>query len=96
VPVAKAYSGLSNEEIRQVDRFIRDHTRARHGPVHVVEPALVFELGFENIQPSSRHKAGLALRFPRMLRQRPDKQPAEADALASLHALLAEVHPSTR
>jgi DNA ligase-1 len=94
VPVAKAYSGLTNDEIREVDRFIRNHTLARHGPVHAVEPRLVFELGFENIQRSSRHKAGLALRFPRMLRQRSDKTPAEADTLATLQALLAEVQPS--
>lgn len=95
VPVAKAYAGLSNEEIRQVDRFIREHTLQRYGPVHAVEPILVFELGFENIQPSKRHKAGLALRFPRMLRQRRDKSPAEADELSTLQALMREVHPAS-
>jgi DNA ligase-1 len=88
VPVAKAYSGLSNAEIEQVDRWIRRHTRERHGPVRVVEPVLVFELGFEGIARSSRHRSGIAVRFPRMLRWRNDKTAAEADTLETLQRLL--------
>ena len=89
VPVAKAYSGLTDEEILEVDRWVRKHTLERYGPVHVVEPALVFELGFEAIQRSDRHKSGIAVRFPRMLRMRKDKQPEDADTLQSLRELLA-------
>jgi DNA ligase-1 len=88
VPVAKAYSGLTNAEITEVDRFVRNHTIARHGPVYVVEPTLVFELGFEAIQKSSRHKSGIALRFPRILRQRTDKKPADADRIETMRELL--------
>lgn len=90
VPVAKAYSGLTNEEIQEVDRYIRANTLDRFGPVRVVKPAWVFELAFEGIQESKRHKAGLALRFPRISRWRKDKGIAEADHLASLQKLLAE------
>jgi len=67
VPVAKAYSGLSNEEIAEMDRWIRRHTVQRFGPVRHVEPVHVFELGFEAIASSSRHRSGVAVRFPRML-----------------------------
>ena len=88
VPIAKAYSGLSNDEIAEVDRWIRRHTRERHGPVRVVDPVHVFELGFEAIAPSTRHKSGIAVRFPRMLRWRRDKPAAEADTLAALTKLL--------
>ena len=88
VPVAKAYSGLSNAEIAELDRWIRRHTIERHGPVRVVEPLHVFELGFEAIAPSTRHKSGIAVRFPRMLRWRRDKPAAEADTLDALRALL--------
>lgn len=87
VPIAKAYSGLTDAEIQQVDRFVRQHTQGKFGPVRVVEPQLVFELHFEGIQISSRHKAGLAVRFPRMARWRQDKRPADADTLESLRAL---------
>ena len=79
VPIAKAYSGLSNEEIAELDRWIRQHTIERFGPVRHVEPVHVFELGFEAIAASSRHKSGVAVRFPRMLRWRKDKPAAEAD-----------------
>jgi DNA ligase-1 len=89
VPVAKAYSGLTDDEILEVDRWVRKHTVERYGPVHVVEPSLVFELGFEAIQRSDRHKSGIAVRFPRMLRMRKDKQPKDADTLQSLRELLA-------
>jgi DNA ligase 1 len=88
VPVAKAYSGLTDEEIREVDRFIRTHTVERFGPVRAVKPELVFELAFEGIQPSARHKSGLAVRFPRIARRRTDKLPREADTLSTLQALL--------
>jgi DNA ligase-1 len=88
VPVAKAYSGLSNTEIEEVDRWIRRHTRERHGPVRVVEPVHVFELGFEAIAPSSRHRSGVSVRFPRMLRWRRDKTPHEADTLEALKRLM--------
>jgi DNA ligase-1 len=88
VPIAKAYSGLSNEEIAELDRWIRRHTRERFGPVRHVEPVHVFELGFEAIAPSSRHKAGVAVRFPRMLRWRKDKPAAEADTLETLKTLI--------
>ncbi len=73
VPFAKAYSGLSNEEIAELDGWIRRHTRERFGPVRHVEPVQVFELGFEAIARSSRHRSGIAVRFPRMLRWRRDK-----------------------
>jgi DNA ligase-1 len=89
VPVAKAYSGLSNAEIEEMDKWIRRHTVERHGPVRAVEPIQVFELGFEAIAPSSRHKSGIAVRFPRMLRWRKDKPASEADTLESLRKLIA-------
>lgn len=84
VPVAKAYSGLTDAEIRRVDNFVRRNIKDRFGPVRVVEPKLVFEIAFEGIQPSPRHKAGIALRFPRISRWREDKPPEEADTLMSL------------
>jgi len=88
VPVAKAYSGLSDAEIREVDRWIRDHTVETFGPVRAVSPGLVFELAFEAIHPSPRHRSGVALRFPRMARWRRDKTVAEADHLERLLDLL--------
>ena len=88
VPIAKAYSGLSNAEIEELDTWIRRHTLERHGPVRAVEPVQVFELGFEAIAPSSRHRSGIAVRFPRMLRWRRDKKASEADSLTSLRQLL--------
>jgi DNA ligase 1 len=88
VPVAKAYSGLSNEEIATLDRWIRSHTVEKFGPVRAVQPTQVFELAYENIAPSSRHKSGIALRFPRILRWRTDKPAAEADTLADLQRVL--------
>jgi len=94
VPVAKAYSGLTDEEIREVDRWVRRHVVGRFGPVRQVEPELVFELAFEGIRRSSRHKAGLALRFPRIARRRSDKRPEEADTLGSLHGLLESLERS--
>lgn len=89
VPVAKAYSGLIDAEIRDLDRWIRRHTVERFGPVRSVEPEHVFELAFDGIRSSGRHKSGLALRFPRMARWRTDKSVDEADTLESARALLA-------
>lgn len=88
VPAAKAYSGLTDDEIAEVDRIIRQTTRERHGPVRVVEPTLVFQLAFDAIAASSRHKSGVAMRFPRIARWRRDKQPADAGRLEELRALL--------
>lgn len=88
VPFAKAYSGLTDAEIREVDRFVRANTRATFGPVRTVEPTLVFELAFEGLQVSARHKSGLAVRFPRIARWRRDKLARDADSLASVRALL--------
>jgi len=88
VPFAKAYSGLSDAEIRQVDALIRKTTVESFGPVRSVAPTLVFELGFEGIARSPRHKSGIAVRFPRMLRWRHDKPAAEADTLQTLESLL--------
>jgi DNA ligase 1 len=88
VPVAKAYSGLSNEEIAELDRWIRANTKERFGPVRLVDPVHVFELGFEGVFRSTRHKSGVAVRFPRMLRWRKDKTPAEADTVDALKTLI--------
>ena len=87
VPFAKAYSGLSDAEIRAVDAHVRRTTVERHGPVRVVRPELVFEIAFEALQPSGRHKSGFAVRFPRIARPRPDKRPEEADSIEALRAL---------
>jgi DNA ligase 1 len=89
VPVAKAYSGLTDSEIDELDRWVRRHTIERFGPVSAVEPVHVFELGFERIARSTRHRSGVAVRFPRMLRWRRDKSAREADTLETLTALLA-------
>jgi DNA ligase-1 len=88
VPFTKAYSGLTDAEMRMVDAFVRRNTRERFGPVRSVTPQLVFELGFEAIQRSNRHKSGVAVRFPRILRWRHDKPIEEADTLATLKAML--------
>jgi DNA ligase-1 len=88
VPFAKAYSGLTDEEMHRVDAIIRQTTVEKFGPVRRVTPTLVFELGFEAIARSARHKSGIAVRFPRMLRWRIDKPVEEADSLETLLALL--------
>ncbi len=93
VPFAKAYSGLTDAEMAQVDAIIRKTTVETFGPVRSVRPTLVFELGFEGIARSPRHKSGIAVRFPRMLRWREDKPVAEADTLQTLAALLANSDP---
>lgn len=87
VPVAKAYSGLDDKEILALDRWIRTNTIERFGPVRSVRGEQVFELGFEAVNRSSRHKSGIAVRFPRILRWRQDKPASEADTLAQLQAL---------
>ena len=89
VPFAKAYSGLTDAEIREVDAVIRRTTIERFGPVRSVEATLVFEIGFEGIARSSRHRAGVSVRFPRMLRWRRDKGVDQADTLATLQQMLA-------
>jgi DNA ligase-1 len=89
VPFAKAYSGLTDAEIAKVDAAIRRTTIERFGPVRSVEPTMVFEIGFEGIAASPRHKAGIAVRFPRILRMRDDKPIEEADTLDTLKGMLA-------
>jgi DNA ligase 1 len=91
VSFAKAYSGLTDEEIRRVDTFVRRNTLEKFGPVRTVKPELVFELGFEAIQLSSRHKSGVAVRFPRILRWRHDKTIKDADTLESVKQMLLAV-----
>lgn len=88
VPFAKAYSGLTDAEIRDLDAWIRRNTVEKFGPVRSVKPEQVFELAFEGIQPSSRHKSGVAVRFPRIVRWRTDKKAEDADTLATLHSLM--------
>ncbi|PYE85821.1 ATP-dependent DNA ligase [Pseudoroseicyclus aestuarii] len=88
VPFTKAYSGLTDTEFRQITAWVRRNTQQTFGPVRQVTPEHVFEIGFEGIQPSPRHKSGVALRFPRMLRWRHDKPLAEANTLEDLHEML--------
>lgn len=88
VPFTKAYSGLTDEEFKKVDAFIRKNVIDKFGPVRSVKPELVFEIAFEGIAPSSRHKSGIALRFPRMHRWRKDKLAKEANTLADLNKLV--------
>ncbi|CAM3905940.1 ATP-dependent DNA ligase [Mucilaginibacter galii] len=90
VPFAKAYSGLTDTEINKVDSFVKRNTLEKFGPVRTVKPELVFEIGFEGINKSTRHKSGVALRFPRILRWRHDKPKEEADTIETLKALLGE------
>ena len=88
VPFAKAYSGLTDKEIGKVDYFVKRNTLEKFGPVRTVKPELVFEIGFEGINASKRHKSGIAVRFPRILRWRTDKSLEEADTLENLRAIL--------
>lgn len=88
VPVAKAYSGLADKEIRQVDRFVRQNTKESFGPVRSVTPSLVMEIAFEGLGRSTQHKSGIATRFPRIARWRHDKKPADANTLQELMDLL--------
>ena len=88
VPFAKAYSGLTDVEIRVVDKFVRANTIETFGPVRSVKPELVFEIAFEALQRSTRHKSGVAVRFPRILRFRTDKKIEDADSLEAIHQML--------
>jgi DNA ligase-1 len=88
VTFAKAYSGLSDKEIAEVDAFVKRNTQERFGPVRTVKPELVFEIAFEAIQSSARHRSGVAVRFPRIVRWRKDKPASEADTLTALRALV--------
>ena len=88
VPVGKAYFGFTDAELRRLDKWVRDNTVERFGPVRAVRPGLVLEVAFDAVQPSPRHKSGLALRFPRIHRIRWDKPAAEADRLETLAALI--------
>jgi DNA ligase-1 len=88
VTVAKAYSGLSDAEIVEVDRIVRATTKEKHGPVRICEPTLVFELAFEAVSASTRHKSGVAVRFPRIVRWRRDKQPCDAGSLDDLRNMI--------
>ncbi|MDO9552851.1 ATP-dependent DNA ligase [Rhodonellum sp.] len=90
IPFAKAYSGLTDLEIQEVDKYIKQNTLERFGPVRTVKPGLVFEIAFEGIQESPRHKSGIALRFPRIQRWRQDKPVSEANTLSDLKSLLSE------
>lgn len=92
-PFAKAYSGLTQTEIEQLDAWVRAHTLKKMGPVRQVEPLLVFEIAFEAIQSSTRHASGIAVRFPRILRWRHDKTAQEADTIQSLRDLLKALEP---
>jgi len=101
VPVGKAYHGFTDEELLKLDRYVRNHTVNRFGPVREVEygkdRGLVLEVAFEGLQRSTRHKSGVAMRFPRINRIRWDKPPAEADRIETLEKILErgerEVHP---
>lgn len=88
VPFAKAYSGLTDKEIKEVDHFVKRNTLEKFGPVRTVKPQLVFEIGFEGINYSTRHKSGVALRFPRILKWRHDKKIEEADTIQTLKSFL--------
>ncbi|MFT4023121.1 MAG: ATP-dependent DNA ligase [Flavihumibacter sp.] len=89
VSFTKAYSGLTDKEIAQVDAFVKKHALEKFGPVRTVKPELVFEIAFEGIAASKRHKSGVALRFPRINRWRHDKKPADINTLADLQEMLA-------
>ena len=88
LPVGKAYFGFTDEELKWLDRWIRGHTIERFGPVREVEKALVLEVAFDSIHKSTRHKSGLAMRFPRISRIRTDKPAREADTVAALQSLV--------
>jgi DNA ligase-1 len=88
LPVGKAYSGFTDAELKDLDRFVRQHTVNRFGPVREVEKTLVLEVAFDSIHASKRHKSGVAMRFPRISRIRTDKPAAEADLIAALLKLV--------
>ena len=88
MPIGKAYFGFTDEELRLLDRWVRNNTAERFGPVRAVRPGLVLEVAFDAVAPSKRHKSGLALRFPRIHRIRWDKPAEEADRLDTLERLV--------
>ena len=88
VPVGKAYFGFTDQELVELDRWVRAHTLERYGPVRQVEPGLVLEVAFDSVHPSTRHKSGIALRFPRVARIRWDKPAHEADTVETLERLI--------
>jgi DNA ligase-1 len=90
VPVGKSYFGFTDEELKQLDRWVRNHTVEIFGPVRQVEPKLVFEVAFDSVHRSSRHKSGVAMRFPRIHRIRWDKPAEEADRLETLEAMIVQ------
>jgi DNA ligase-1 len=98
VPVGKAYFGFTDEELLQIDRFVRRNTTDRFGPVrevvHEADQGLVLEVAFEGLQRSPRHKSGLAMRFPRINRLRWDKPPGEADRLERLETMIDQIGPA--
>jgi len=88
VPVGKAYFGFTDDELAQLDKWVRNHTVNRFGPVREVEKRLVFEVAFDSIHLSPRHKSGLAMRFPRIARIRWDKPAGEADRIETMQAMV--------
>ena len=90
VPVGKAYSGFTDEELLLLDRWVKEHTLKRFGPVREVEPGLVLEIAFDSVHRSTRHKSGLAMRFPRVHRIRWDKPNGEADTVETLSGMMVE------
>jgi DNA ligase-1 len=96
VVCAKAYSGLTDREIAAVDAFVKKHALEKFGPVRTVRPELVFEIAFEGISESKRHRSGIALRFPRISRWRTDKKPEEIDTLEDLRNLLRQHTAATQ
>ncbi|GIW20770.1 MAG: hypothetical protein KatS3mg065_1066 [Chloroflexota bacterium] len=94
VTIGKAYSGLTDAEIAELTRWFEAHTISRHGRYRVVEPAIVVEVAFDVIMRSARHRSGFALRFPRIVRLRTDKTPADIDTLATVERLFRELQPT--
>lgn len=88
LPVGKAYFGFTDEELKLLDQYVRRHTVAKYGPVRETDRTLVFEVAFDSVHVSKRHKSGLAMRFPRINRIRLDKPAHEADQLEALRALV--------
>ena len=88
VPVGKAYSGYTDDELLKLDKFVRENTLERFGPVRAVRQGLVLEVAFDAVQPSKRHKSGIAMRFPRIKRIRLDKPVSEADAVGTLRRMI--------
>jgi len=96
VSFAKAYSGLTDKEFQQIDNFVKRNAIEKFGPVRTVKPELVFEIAFEGIAASKRHKSGVALRFPRMNRWRKDKKPEDINTLDDLKMMLAQFNEARK